>query len=122
MKSIKLKRVENVLKQIIPEALAMFDDEFINGLVVTDVECTRGKYDAKVYLDPAFITAEEQKYILKTLPKLSNAIKLHCQKSQGWFRAPNFRFIFDTDLDKKNKMADLFAQINQELNNKGKKS
>jgi ribosome-binding factor A len=115
MKSIKLKRTENVLKQIIPEALAQFDDEFINNLSVIDVECTKGKYDATVYLDPSFTTADEQKYILATLPLVNNAIKHYCQKSQGWFRSPSFTFTFDNDLEERNKMDKLFMQIGEEL-------
>jgi len=48
---IKRHRVESLLKEIIPEALATLDDPLLHGLLVTEVICSRGRSDAKVYLD-----------------------------------------------------------------------
>ncbi len=58
---IKRKRTEARLQELIPEALASMNDSRINSLNVTEVICSRGRYDAKVYLDKSFLTQDEQK-------------------------------------------------------------
>lgn len=68
-KSIKLQRTQSVLKQLVPEALATLNDEMLRDLCVIDVECTRGKYDATVYLDKMMFDEVEQNYILGHLKK-----------------------------------------------------
>jgi len=119
-KSIKLQRTESVLRELIPEALSTLNDDMLNGLCVVDVECTRGKYDATVCLDKMMFDADEQKYIIKHLKKVNSHIKNHCMQAEGWFRCPDFKFIFDDKLEKQNQMDDLFAQVARELE-KGKK-
>ncbi len=114
-KSIKLKRVESLLRELIPEAISSLDDPQINSTQVLDVICSRGKYDAKVYLDPSFSDAKEQKEIIKALSKASSYIENYCKQAEGWYRAPKMKFIFDHSLDKQNRMDDLFAQISKEL-------
>ncbi len=48
---IKRKRTESLLKELLPEAFSMLDDEDLKNLIVTDVVCSRGRYDSKVFLD-----------------------------------------------------------------------
>ena len=119
-KSIKLQRTESLLRELIPEALSTLNDDMINGLCITDVECKRGKYDATVYLDKMMFDEDEQKYIIRHLKKVNLHIKNYCMQAEGWFRCPDFKFKFDDKLEKQNQMDDLFAQIAQELE-KGKK-
>ena len=114
---IKRHRVESVLKEIIPEALATLDDERINGLSVTDVVCSKGRSDAKVYLDTSFLTEKEQSAALKQLRVVAGYLQNHCKQSEGWFKAPRFTFEFDHQLEKVSRMEDLFKQI--EGRNKG---
>lgn len=108
---IKRHRVESILKEIIPEALASLDDERINGLSVTDVICSKGRSDAKVYLDTSFLTQEEEGQALKQLRKVAGYIQNHCKQSEGWFKAPRLTFEFDHQLEKVNRIEDLFKQI-----------
>ena len=108
---IKRKRTESILKEVLPEALATLDDERINHLNVTEVLCSRGRYDAKVFLDPTGISEEEQREALKQLRKVSGYLKTHIRDSEGWFRAPNFTFEFDNELERISRMDALFAQI-----------
>lgn len=108
---IKRHRVESVLKEIIPEALASLDDERINGLSVTDVVCSKGRSDAKVYLDTSFLTEKEQGAALKQLRVVAGYIQNHCKQSEGWFKAPRFVFEFDHQLEKVSRIEDLFKQI-----------
>ena len=83
---IKRHRVESALKEIIPEALGTLDDPLLFTLGVTDVVCSKGRSDAKVYLDKSVLTVEEQKIILKKLHSLSGYIQNHCKQSEGWFK------------------------------------
>jgi ribosome-binding factor A len=117
-KSIKIKRVESVLKELIPEAIATLSDEKINNIPVLDVKCSRGKYDAEVFLDPAFTDKEDETYIVKHLSKASSYIENHCKQIEGWYRCPKLKFIFDHNLEKQNHLDTLFEQINRELNKK----
>ena len=117
---IKRHRVESVLKEIIPEALGSLDDERINGLSVTDVVCSKGRSDAKVYMDTSFLTEKEQNEALKQLRTVAGYIQNHCKQSEGWFKAPRFTFEFDHQLEKVSRIEDLFKQI--EGRNDSKKS
>ena len=108
---IKRHRVESILKEIIPEALATLDDERINGLSVTDVVCSKGRSDAKVYLDTSFLDPKEQSEALRQLRVVAGYIQNHCKQSEGWFRAPRLTFEFDHQLEKVSRMEELFKQI-----------
>jgi len=110
---IKRHRTESVLKEIIPEALATLDDERINALLVTDVVCSRGRSDAKVFLDKSFLTPSEQREALRQLRRISGYIQNHCKQSEGWFRAPRLTFEFDEQPEKQSRMEALFRQISK---------
>ncbi len=117
-KSIKLKRVESVLVELIAESISSLSDEMINGTPVLDVNCSRGKYDAYVYLDPSFVQKDEEKEILKRLSKASGYIENYCKQAEGWYRCPKLHFKFNHNLEQQNRMDDLFSQIHKELNKK----
>ena len=108
---IKRHRVESVLKEIIPEALGTLDDERINGLSVTAVVCSKGRSDAKVYMDKSFLNEKEQAEALRQLRVVSGYLSNHCKQSEGWFKAPRFVFEFDAQPEYQSKMEDLFKQI-----------
>ena len=108
---IKRHRVESVLKEVIPEALATLDDERINALLVTEVVCSKGRSDAKVYLDKSFLNEKEQGEALRQLRSVAGFIQNHCKQSEGWFKAPRLTFEFDEQLEKQQRMEELFAQI-----------
>ncbi|KYJ86342.1 30S ribosome-binding factor RbfA [Sulfurovum riftiae] len=110
---IKRHRVESVLKEIIPEALATLDDTRINSLLVTDVVCSKGRSDAKVYLDKSFLSPQEQGEALRQLRTVAGYIQNHCKQSEGWFKAPRFTFEFDEQLEKVSRMEELFKQISR---------
>ncbi len=118
-KSIKLKRVESILRELIPEAIATLSDERINAIPVLDVVCSRGKYDAKVYLDPTFVLEEEREYIITHLQKASSYIQNYCKQAEGWYRAPKMHFLFDDNLQKQNSIDELFKKIESELHKNG---
>ena len=111
---IKRHRVESVLKEVIPEALATLDDERINSLLVTEVICSKGRSDAKVYLDKSFLSEKEQNEALRQLRAVAGYIQNHCKQSEGWFKAPRLTFEFDEQLEKQRRMEELFAQISKQ--------
>ncbi len=108
---IKLRRTESVLKEVLPEAFATLDDTRINHLSVNDVVCSRGRYDAKVYLDKADMNEQEQAEALRQLRKVAGHLSTYVRDSEGWYRAPKFTFVFDDQLERIGRMEELFAQI-----------
>lgn len=112
---IKRERTASILKELIPEALSSLSDNELAGLCVTDVKCSRGRYDAEVFLDKMMYDIKEQNSILSRLKKVSNHLQNHCASAEGWYRAPKFHFKFDDQLEKQNRIEDLFKQVQSEL-------
>ena len=108
---IKLKRTESILKELIPEALSELNDSRLRELDVIDVTCSKGRSDAKVYLNPHTYSDEERRLFLKQLKKARPIIEEYCSRDQGWFRSPKFAFVFDDQLQKSKNIEDLFAKI-----------
>jgi ribosome-binding factor A len=108
---IKRKRTESRLVELIPEALSTMNDNRINGLTVTEVVCSRGRYDAKVYLDKSYLNEKEQGEALKQLRVVSNYLSTYIRESEGWFKAPKFTFEFDDQLERISHIEALFKEI-----------
>ncbi len=108
---IKRKRTESRLVELIPEALSTMNDNRINGLTVTEVVCSRGRYDAKVYLDKSYLNEKEQGEALKQLRVVSNYLSTYIRESEGWFKAPRFTFEFDDQLERISNIEALFKEI-----------
>ena len=111
MKSVNLQRTESLLMELIPEALSNLDDNRINSLPITGVNCKNGKYDAIVYFDGSDYDKEEVKSIISALNKANGRIKTDVLASTGWYKCPNFKFELDTSLEKSKHIEDLFAKI-----------
>ncbi|MEA1920888.1 MAG: 30S ribosome-binding factor RbfA [Campylobacterota bacterium] len=108
---IKVKRTESILKELIPEALSGLNDARLREIDVIDVQCSKGRSDAKIFLDPHNYSEEERRTFLKQLKKARPIIEEHCSRDQGWFRSPIFTFVFDDHLEKSKTIEDLFAKI-----------
>ncbi|MCT7594630.1 30S ribosome-binding factor RbfA [Aliarcobacter butzleri] len=111
MKSINLQRTESLLMELIPQALSNLDDERINSLPITGVNCKNGKYDAIVYFDGSDFDKDEIKTIISLLNRANGRIKSDVLASTSWYKCPNFTFVNDTSLEKSKHIEDLFAQI-----------
>jgi ribosome-binding factor A len=111
---IKLKRTESVLLELVPQALGSMNDKRLHDLNIVEVVCSRGKSDAKVYINPNEYSEQEKRDYLKLLRKARPIIETHCMKDQGWYRCPKFTFEFDEQLAKTQKLEDLFKQIAKE--------
>ncbi len=117
-KSIKLKRTESVLKEMLSEAVATLDDGFLKSIAITEVDCKRGKYDADVYLDQSLLNEEDKSYIKKHLKKVRGYLENYILQNEGWYRCPKFHFKFDEKLQKREKIDKLFSKIEKELGKK----
>ena len=108
---IKLKRTEALLAELIPEALTQLNDARLHELNVIEVKCSRGRSDAKVYVDPANFTEEEKRVYMKQLRKARPLVEDFCLKDQGWYRCPKLTFEFDEQLKKSQTIEELFKKI-----------
>ncbi len=112
---IKLKRTESILKELVPEALATLNDNRLHEINVVEVKCSKGRSDAKVYLDPDCYDEKEQAVLLKQLKKARPIIEDFCMKDQGWFRCPKLAFEFDEHFQKTQRIEELFKKIEKEV-------
>jgi ribosome-binding factor A len=110
-KTVKIKRTESLLEELIPEALSAMVDSRVKSVAVTEVDCSKGKYDAIVYVYESGLTDREKDEILNQLRKVSSKIKSYCLASTGWYKCPNFTFRFDENVEKVNRMEELFDKI-----------
>ena len=108
---INRKRTESRLVELLPEAFSGMNDNRINALSVTAVVCSRGRYDAKVYLDKSYLTEKEQGEALKQLRAVSGFLSTYVRESEGWFKSPKFTFEFDNQLEEISKIEALFKEI-----------
>ena len=108
---IKLKRVDSILAELIPEAISQLNDNRLHELDIIEVRCSRGRDDAKVYVDPSYFSEDEKKVYLKQLKKARPIIEDYCKKDQGWFRCPKLVFEFDEHLKQAQHIDDLFKKI-----------
>jgi ribosome-binding factor A len=108
---IKLKRTEALLAEIIPEALSQLNDARLHELNVIEVKCSRGRSDAKVYIDPSDFSDEERRLYMKQLRKARPIIEDFCLKDQGWYRCPKLTFEFDEQIKKSQTIEELFKKI-----------
>ncbi len=117
-KSINLQRTESLLEELIPEALSSLNDHRISSLVITEVDCKNGKYDAKVYYDGSDYDKAELKEIRQSLRKANGIIKTYILNATSWYKCPNFTFLVDDMMDKRARMEYLFAQISTDKKSK----
>lgn len=108
---IKLKRTEALLAELIPEALSQLNDNRLHELNVLEVKCSRGRSDAKVFIDPSNFSEEDKITYMKQLKKARPIIEDFCLKDQGWFRCPKLAFEFDEQLKKSQNIQELFKKI-----------
>ena len=108
---IKLKRTESLLAELIPEALGSLNDKRLHELDILEVKCSRGKSDAKVYLNPKDLDEQAKRDYLKLARKVRPIVETFCLKDQGWYKCPTLTFVFDEQLEKSKKIEELFKKI-----------
>ncbi len=113
---IKRERTESILKELIPEAISTLADERIIGIGVINVVCSKGRNDARVFLDSEAVLPEEKNTVLKQLSKARAIIEEYCASEQGWFRTPKLTFLFDETYQHERRIEELFKKAKEELN------
>ncbi len=108
---IKIKRTESVLMELIPEAIGSLSDERLHELDIVGVKCSRGRSDAKVYIDSSYFSDAQKNEFLKLLSKARPHIETHCMRDQGWYRCPKLTFEFNEDFKKAQEIEELFKKI-----------
>lgn len=108
---IKLKRTDAILAELIPEALSQLNDARLHELDVIEVKCSKGRDDAKVYLDPSYFDEKEKSFFIKQLKKARPIIEDYCLKDQGWYKCPKLNFEFDEQLKHVQNIEELFKKI-----------
>ena len=111
---IKLKRTESLLCELVPQALGSLNDKRLHDLAILEVKCSRGKSDAKVYINPSEYTEQEKRDYLKLLRKARPIVETFCLKDQGWYRCPKLTFEFDEQLKKSQNIEELFKRISKD--------
>jgi len=108
---IKVKRTESILQEIIPEGLGQLNDNRLHEIDIVEVKCSKGRSDAKVYIDPSYFSDEEKRTIKRQLRKARPIVENYCMKDQGWFKCPTLKFEFDEQLKITQNLEDLFKKI-----------
>lgn len=114
MSEIKLQRSQALLLELLSEALSTLSNPALNSLSVTQVICSRGKYNAEVFIESSDFANEEKSFILRELKKAEGILREHILSSSGWFKCPKFTFKFDDSLKNANSLDKIFAQIAKE--------
>lgn len=114
MNDVKLQRSQALLLELTSEALSMLANPALNSLSVTQVLCSRGKYNAEVFIESSDLSLEEKSEILRELKKAEGILREHILSSSGWFKCPKLTFKFDDSLKSANSLDKIFAQIAKE--------
>lgn len=114
MSDIKLQRSQALLLELVSEALSMLSNPLLNSLSITQVLCSRGKYNAEVFVESSDLSAQEKSEILRELKKAEGILREHILSSSGWFKCPKLTFKFDDSLKSANSLDKIFAQIAKE--------
>ncbi|RDU67085.1 30S ribosome-binding factor RbfA [Helicobacter didelphidarum] len=112
------ERRESFLREILSEALGNLQDSRLNNLQVTRVECSKGKYDAKVFIEKGDLSLQEQEQIIRAFKKAKSIIGEYIVNVSGWHTAPKLSLRFDRELEMQNRLDKIFMQINDTTNNK----
>ncbi|WP_104697130.1 MULTISPECIES: 30S ribosome-binding factor RbfA [unclassified Helicobacter] len=113
MKDIKIQRTQSLLQELLNEALTSLDDERIRNLTVTEVVCSRGKYNADIFVLFDTQDKKEQNDLLRLLHKAEGALREYILSSSGWFRCPKLCFKVDESLSRINRLDQIFEKISK---------
>lgn len=104
-------RKEAYLLEIISSAMANLDDDRLNALEILAVKCSKGKHDAKIFVNASDIDKQAQMQILNAFNKAKHLLKEYVLSATSWYHSPNFTLVFDNTLQIQNRLDDIFKQI-----------
>lgn len=88
-KIVRQKRLEAQFVQLLNESFADLNDPIFAGVSVVDVIISKGRYDARVFVQCDEANKTE---VLRHLKHASGAIREYCLQASGWFRCPKLHF------------------------------
>lgn len=107
------QRRESFLKEILNEALGNLKDERLNTLEVTRVECSKGKHDAKVFVESSDKDKTEKENIRQAFNRARPLIQDYILNATSWFNAPKLSLEFDESFAIQKRLDAIFTQIEQ---------
>ncbi len=111
MKNIKEQKLNSYLKELVQEAISCLEDIRLNSLSVVEINTSKGKQSAEVFLDKTSLDDKEQKDALKALHKASHFLEQEIIAKSGWFKSPKLTFKFDDSLSNINRLEEIFKKI-----------
>ncbi|GAB0172937.1 30S ribosome-binding factor RbfA [Helicobacter trogontum] len=114
--NVMQERREAFLHEIINEALGSLGDSMLNTLEVTRVQCSRGKHDAKIFIESSNIDKDMQTKILQAFKKARPIVQEYILSTTAWHSAPKLTLVFDDSLQIQNNLDKIFAQIHNQSN------
>lgn len=115
MKNNILKhRQESFLHELLVECFSNLNDINLSSLEIVKVECSKGKYNAKVFIESSSIDEARKREILKSFKKAQSFISVLVKQGSGWYRSPKLQLEFDNTLSMQNKLDNIFKQIKQD--------
>ncbi len=111
------ERRESFLQEVVHEALGSLGDTTLNTLEVTRVQCSKGKYDAKIFIESSGIDKSQQAKILQAFKKARPIIQEYILNATAWHSVPKLTLVFDDSLQIQNNLDKIFAQIHKDKDN-----
>ena len=105
------ERREAYLREILSEIFSGLHDSRLNCLEIVAVSCSRGKHDAKIFVNKGDFTDKEQSEVLRAFKAARGLIKNEVLHISSWHSAPNFTLEFDSSLEAQNRLDEIFKQI-----------
>lgn len=109
--SVHLERTQSLLKELLIEALSSLEDSRISSVSITDVICSRGKYNAQVFIHT---DSEDRTMVLKALRKASGILREYVLSNSGWYKCPKLEFVVDESMARVQSLERIFQSIAQE--------
>lgn len=110
---IARERRESFLKEILSEAFDSLQDSRLNTLEITHVECSKGRHNAKIFINNNDITSQDRKEILNIFKKAKPILKEYLLCATSWYSVPDLSIEFDDSFEKQNRLDKIFAQIHK---------
>lgn len=111
---IKDARYASSAQEVAQEVIDELDDPNLNKLIVTNINVSRGKSDATVFIDAQDLSESEQKDILTKLKKARGFLESMMTLKLAKFRSPKLHFVFDDSISQAKKLDDIFKKISDE--------
>lgn len=113
---IQRERREAYLKEVLCGAFNSLENTHINALEITHVSCSKGKHNAKIYVNNENFSKTEINEIKNAFKKIQPFLKEYVLSATSWYHSPSFTLEFDDSLQAQNRLDEIFKQIHKDSN------